>query len=94
MLDIKYIRDNADTLKKAIEAKQFNPDIVGEVIRVDTERRDLMEQVQKRRAEINEHAAKLKGGKPSDADIAIGRDLKEKLKEAACLEKLSSFFIC
>ena len=32
MLDIKYIRDNADSLKKAITAKQLNPKIVDEVI--------------------------------------------------------------
>src|SRR3990167_10575549 len=81
MLDIKFIRENADTLKKAIEAKQLNPMIVDEVIRVDDERRILMCQVQKLRDKINEHAAKLKSGKPSDSDIAIGKDLKEKLKD-------------
>lgn len=81
MLDIKYIRENSETLKKAVEAKQLNPKIVDEVIRVDEERRTLMEQVQQIRAKINQHAAKLKAGKPSEADIAIGRDLKEKLKD-------------
>ena len=81
MLDIKYIRDNAASLKKAIADKQLNPKIVDEVIRVDDQRRDLMGQVQDLRAKINEHAAKLKSGKPSDSDIAIGRDLKEKLKD-------------
>lgn len=81
MLDIKYIRDNADTLKKAIEAKQLNPKIVDEVIRVDDQRRSLMGQVQDLRAKINEHASKLKAGKPSDSDIAIGKDLKGKLKD-------------
>jgi len=81
MLDIKYIRENAADLKKAIEAKQLNPQIVDEVIRVDEQRRALMEQVQSLRAKINDHASKLKAGKPSDDDIAIGRDLKERLKD-------------
>lgn len=81
MLDIKYIRENADTLKKTIEAKQLNPKIVDEVIRVDDQRRSLMGQVQDLRAKINEHASKLKAGKPSDSDVAVGRDLKEKLKD-------------
>jgi seryl-tRNA synthetase len=81
MLDIKYIRENADTLKKAVADKQLNPKIIDEVLRVDGERRALMEQVQALRAQMNDHAAKLKGGQPSDDDIAVGRDLKEKLKD-------------
>ncbi|OGD70863.1 hypothetical protein A3D09_02390, partial [Candidatus Collierbacteria bacterium RIFCSPHIGHO2_02_FULL_49_10] len=81
MLDIKFIRENAETLKKAITDKQLNPNIVDEVLRVDENRRDLMGQVQEVRSQINSHAEKLKGGKPSDSDIAIGRDLREKLKD-------------
>lgn len=80
MLDIKYIRENADSLKKAIEAKQLNPKIVDEVIRVDEDRRRLIGDVEELRKQINDHAAGLKGGKPSDEAITKGRELKEKLK--------------
>ena len=62
MLDIKFIRDNANDLKKAVEAKQLNPKVVDEIIRIDDERRVLMDQVQKLRTKINEHAATLKAG--------------------------------
>src|SRR3990167_11448733 len=81
MLDIKYIRDNADSLKKAIIAKQLNPKIVDEVIRVDEERRKLIGGVEDLRQQINAHAAGLKSGQPSAEAIAKGRQLKEKLKD-------------
>ncbi len=81
MLDIKYIRENADTLKKAVADKQLNPKIVDEVLRVDEERRELIGQVEDLRKQINDHAAKLKGGKPTAQEIATGKDLKEKLKD-------------
>ena len=81
MLDIKYIRDHADGLKKAIAAKQLNPKIVDEVLRVDEERRQLIGAVEELRQQINEHAAGLKSGQPSTEAIAKGRQLKEKLKD-------------
>ena len=93
MLDIKYIRDNADSLKKAIAAKQLNPKIVDEVLRVDEERRQLIGAVEELRQQINEHAAKLKGGKPSDEDIDIGRKLKAKLQDVEPqLNKIEEMF--
>lgn len=81
MLDIKFIRENADTLKKAIADKQLNPNIVDEVLRVDEERRSLIVKVEDLRRQINAHAETNKGGKPSDEAIAKGRELKEKLKD-------------
>ncbi len=81
MLDIKFIRENADTLKKAIADKQLNPKIVDEVLRVDEERRKLIVEVEAVRKEINDHAEKLKGGKPSEADKQKGRELKKKRED-------------
>ncbi|MEK7064798.1 MAG: hypothetical protein AAB973_04295, partial [Patescibacteria group bacterium] len=81
MLDIKYIRDNAASLKKAIADKQLNPKIVDEVLRVDGDRRQLIGTVEELRQQINAHAAKLKSGKPSESDIDIGRKLKAKLQD-------------
>ena len=65
MLDIKFIRDHADSLKKAIADKQLNPKIVDEVLRVDEDRRQLIGGVEELRQQINAHAAGLKGGQPS-----------------------------
>lgn len=82
MLDIKFIRDNAASLKKAIADKQLNPKIVDEVIRVDEDRRKLIAAVEELRQQINAHAAGLKSGQPSAQAIAKGRELKEKLKDS------------
>ena len=81
MLDIKFIRDHADSLKKAIADKQLNPKIVDEVLRVDEDRRQLIGGVEELRQQINAHAAGLKGGQPSAEAVAKGRQLKEKLKD-------------
>lgn len=81
MLDIKFIRENQAELKKAIAAKQFNPAIVDEVVRVDGERRQLIQAVEDLRRQVNEHADKLKGGKPAEADLEKGRELKKKLHD-------------
>lgn len=80
MLDIQYIRDNKDTLKKAIENKLLNPQIVEEVLRVDTERRTLLVEVEKLRGESNAHAKTIKG-KPTEEQLSVGRAIKEKLQD-------------
>lgn len=80
MLDIAYIRDNAATLKKGIADKQLNPNIVDEVLRVDGERRGLIQQVEKLRAEANKHAAAIKG-KPTAEQIEKGRAFKQQLQD-------------
>lgn len=81
MLDIKYIRDNVDTLKKAITDKQMNPSIVDEVFRVDQQRRDLLQQVEKLRGEANTQNNAIKGRKPTEAEIAVGKQMKKQLQD-------------
>ncbi len=84
MLDITYIRDNQDSLKKAIKNKQFNPDIVDEVLRVDEDRRKLLMEVEKIRAEINRNTDEIKQSeskKPTPEQIDKGRGLKAKLQD-------------
>jgi seryl-tRNA synthetase len=80
MLDINYIRENTEELKKAIEAKQFNSSIVDELIGVDNERRSLIQKVEELRRQGNANIADLKG-KPSDEQIAKGKEIKQKLQE-------------
>ncbi|MBI5151879.1 MAG: serine--tRNA ligase [Candidatus Pacebacteria bacterium] len=81
MLDIKYIRENVDTLKKAIAKKQFNPSIVDEVLRVDQQRRDLLQQVEKLRGEANTQNDAIKGRKPTETEITAGKQLKKQLQD-------------
>ena len=81
MLDIKYIREHAVTLKKAIVDKQFNQKIVDEVLRVDNQRRHLLQQVEELRAKANLHIAKIKARKPTVDEIKVGKTFKQKLQD-------------
>jgi seryl-tRNA synthetase len=80
MLDIKFIRENEEELKIAVKNKQMNPAIVDEVLRVDTQRRELLQQVEKIRSEMNAHASGFKG-KPSPEEMEVGRKLKQQLQD-------------
>lgn len=97
MLDIKYIRENQDTLKTAIANKQFDPKIVDQVIAVDDKRRQLIVEVENLRKEVNQNSEGIKG-KPSDEQIKNGRELKEKLAklepELSKIEKEYTDLMC
>lgn len=86
MLDIRYIRDHADLVQKSAEAKRYHVD-VDDVLRIDKEKRDLQQQVDKLRTERNDIAAKMKGGKPDPKLIADGKAVKNKLGEMEALLK-------
>ncbi|PIP85556.1 serine--tRNA ligase [Candidatus Collierbacteria bacterium CG_4_10_14_0_8_um_filter_43_86] len=80
MLDINYIRDNKDALKKAIANKQFDPTLVDKLVGVDNERRKLIQEVEELRRQGNANIADIKG-KPSDEQIANGKEIKQKIQE-------------
>jgi len=73
MLDIKFVRDHAEDVKSATTAKGFDGQVVDELLKVDDQRRQVIQEVETLRADRN------KLGKD---DIAKGKDLKIKLKEA------------
>lgn len=79
MVDIKYIQQNADTLKQAIAEKQMDPAIVDQVLTLDTKRRNLIAQVEAIRKLANAHVASIKGRKPTDEEIATGKEFKTQL---------------
>lgn len=80
MLDIKYIRENADTVKTAIQNKNLNPDVVDEVLRLDELRRKTIVEVQDIRQQRNEVNQKLKKSRNEDL-INQSKSLKQKLQE-------------
>jgi seryl-tRNA synthetase len=80
MLDINYIREKQDELKKAIADKQFDPSLVDKVLTVDNARRQLIQEVEALRRQGNENIADLKG-KPSEEQITRGKEIKLKLQE-------------
>jgi len=81
MLDIKYIRENADLVKKGIAAKNFDPVLVDKVLKLDEDKRKLQAEIENLRAGRNV-AAKSK-------DIEKGKKIKEELqKKEPELDKL------
>lgn len=81
MLDIKYIRTQTAQLKQAIAQKQMDPSIVDEVLSLDETRRELIAKVEQVRKQANEHTSTIKGRKPTDEEIAIGKEFKIRLQE-------------
>jgi seryl-tRNA synthetase len=79
MLDIKFIRDNADFVKTATKNKGFDETVVDKLLEVDIERRKLIGTTEEIRAKKN---------KLTKDDIEEGKKLKVELKEVE--EKLKS----
>lgn len=80
MLDIRFIRENAELVQKSADAKRYKVS-VADVLKVDEEKRDLQQQVDDLRARRNDIAAQMKGGKPDPKLIAQGKEIKSKLAE-------------
>jgi len=72
MLDIQFIRDNPDKIKKAAKDKGLKPEVVEKVLKLDKQRRELLGQVEELRAEKNKLGKK---------DVDKGREIKKKLKK-------------
>lgn len=88
MLDIRYIRENPETVQKKAEQKGYSVD-VSSLLQFDGTRRGLQTKADTIRQARNELAASLKQGKPSPEDLAKGRELKTELAEIdATLEEI------
>ncbi len=78
MLDIKFIRDHQEELKKAIQQKNISLDL-DELLKLDKEKRDIQTKIEQLRAEKNQLAKQAKNGRPSPEIIAHGKKIKEEL---------------
>jgi seryl-tRNA synthetase len=78
MLDINYVRENLEIVKKATRDKGCDAD-VDLVVELDARRRDLAGRADTLRAERNENSANMKGGKPTREAVARGKEIKEKI---------------
>ena len=78
MLDIRFIRENAELVQKSADAKRYKVS-VADVLKVDEEKRGLQQQVDDLRAQRNDIAAQMKSGKPDPKLIAQGKEIKSKL---------------
>jgi seryl-tRNA synthetase len=78
MLDINFIRENKDIVKKGVADKQFDPALVDRVLELDEKRRKLLIEIEQLRAKRNKIASE---GKPSVAKALEGKGIKEELKD-------------
>ena len=83
MLDIRFIRENAERVQKDALNKGYKNADVQAVISLDDERKALTAQIDELRTRRNQIAASMKnsGRKPSDEQIAEGKKIKEELAE-------------
>lgn len=83
MLDIRFIRENAERVQKDALNKGYKNADVQAVISLDDERKALTAQIDELRTRRNQIAASMKnsGGKLSDEQIAEGKKIKEELAE-------------
>lgn len=100
MLDINFVRENADLVKKAAKLKQLEPQVVDQLLQVDDQRRQQLQMVEGLRAKVNKNTATIKqslrenGGKPDLELVAAGKKIKEDLKtEEAKLKVLDEQFL-
>ena len=80
MLDIRYIRENADRVQESAKNKGYDISIAS-LLETDKRRRELQQQVDELRTQRNEIASQMKGGKPAPELVEKGRSLKGKLAE-------------
>lgn len=80
MLDIQFIRDNAQKVRQGALDKQLGPEVVDKVLELDQQRRDLIPRVEELRRQANDLQREIKGRRPTEEEIARGKELKEQLK--------------
>lgn len=81
MLDIQFIRDNAELVARKADEKQIATDIP-HLLHLDEQRRHALQAVESLRARRNDNADKMKGGKPSPELVEEGKRIKAELVEA------------
>jgi len=73
MIDIELLRKDSEKVKKGVADKQFDTGLVDKALDLDKTRRDILQEVEKLRAERNKLA--------KEKNIEGGKKVKEKLKE-------------
>lgn len=79
MIDVKFIRENPEFVKKAAKDKGVESDIA-RILEIDKKNKELQISVQNLQMERNAHAKEIKG-RPTDEQLEAGRKIKEKLEK-------------
>lgn len=80
MLDIQFIRDHPEKIKKAARDKQLNPKVVDEVLRLDNERRKLIvevENLRSKRNQLSKELSKKRSAKLQQEATEVKKQLKD-----------------
>ena len=80
MLDIKLIRENPKVVKEAAKNKNVEVNI-DRLLSIDGEVLKLKQELDELRARRNQNADGMKGAKPSEDQIKLGKELKEETTE-------------
>ena len=84
MLDLKFIRENPELVKKGIESKN-EQSRVDEVLQLDKQRRDILtvsEELKAKRNQVSQEVGKIKkSGQDASAIIAEMKDVSDRIKE-------------
>jgi seryl-tRNA synthetase len=80
MIDIQIVRDNPEVVKTKTKQKGYDVDI-DRLLALDTERKNLLGQVESLRQRRNENADKMQGGQPTQDIIDEGKQIKIELSE-------------
>ncbi len=78
MLDIQFIRDNAELVKEKSKQKGYDAP-VDELLKVDELRRALQTKIEALRQKRNEVAAAAKGQSPTSENVKLGKTYKQDL---------------
>ncbi len=81
MLDIKFIRENADRVQKDAIDKGYKNVNIQDVLSLDSQRKSLSQEIDDLRTKRNQLSASMKnsGGRPSNEVIAEGKRIKDEL---------------
>lgn len=79
MLDIQFIRDNAELVKQKSQQKGYEVDI-NQLLKLDTKRREFIQKTDKLRAHLNKSSSEFKTQPPSEQQR---QDLKAKKQQLA-----------
>ncbi len=78
MLDIQFIRENPELVTQKSKQKGYEVDIA-RLLKLDGERRQLLQEVENLRQQRNKLADTMKGSKPTEDIINQGRQVKEEI---------------
>ncbi len=80
MLDIRFIRENAELVAEKAKQKGYEVDIP-KLLKLDKQRREMLADIETVRAQRNELAEQAKGQKPSPEMVEKGKHLKDHLTD-------------